>query len=124
MAMTKRNFSQEYDEFTEAMETVCMYCVRPADLEGTGEPCNSCYVRETYDWYRKRKDLRFTEKTYHVEVSRSLMRSIASDYGLLLTDDQCDRLAGYLDEDAFDHGSLEHYLDFDMIPGELYECRK
>ena len=120
MAMVERDFTQEYKEFAEAIETVCMCCIRPADFEGTGEPCNHCYVRKTYDWYRRRNQP-FTEKTYHIEVSRSLMRSVAKEHNLRLTDEQCDEIAHYLEEDAFDSTSLEHYLNFDMISGELFE---
>lgn len=52
----KRDYSQEFDKLNDAVQTVCGYCVRPADFEGTGEPCNHCYVRETYDWYRAKID--------------------------------------------------------------------
>lgn len=72
-------------------------------------------------------NLHFSDKTYHVEVTRERMRNCAKSYGYFLTDEQCDALAGYLDDDAFDDGSFEHYLDFDMIPGELlgyYEALK
>ena len=56
MAMVKRDFEKEYDELSEAIEVVCGCCVRPSDLEGTGEPCNHCYVRKTWEWYRKTLD--------------------------------------------------------------------
>lgn len=52
----KLDFSQEYDELSKAVDVVCGCCIRPADFEGTGEPCNHCYVRKTYDWYRMTQD--------------------------------------------------------------------
>lgn len=63
-----------------------------------------------------------TNKTYVIEISREDMRKVAKRYGVLLSDDQCDQLIDYVEEDAFDFERFEHYLNFDMIPGALHYC--
>lgn len=44
---------QELDEFYEAVETVCMFCVRPDADDGGEEACECCFVRKTWDWFRE-----------------------------------------------------------------------
>lgn len=56
MPTFKRDIEKEFDELNRAVDVVCGYCIRPADFDGTGEPCNHCYVAETWSCYRKMLD--------------------------------------------------------------------
>ena len=55
-----------------------------------------------------------TDKTYTCTFTRSQMRESAAALGHVLTDEQCDTLAGYAALDVVDEDRMGHYFEFGM----------
>lgn len=56
------------------------------------------------------------DKSHVFTVTRSEIRREARRYGFSPTDEQCDAIAGYIEQDIFD--LFKHYADFNMLGDE------
>ena len=86
--------------------------VSPLNDSGSDEdwgPGGDCHLSlQSYDEERE------TDKTYTFTFTRAQMRESAAASGHVLTDEQCDTLAGYASMDVVDEDRMGRYLSFGL----------